>query len=198
MDGASTYTAFAGPALVASGELEDVLRQTRERMDRGEDATVLFFEDSTGTQVDFDLRGTPEEIVARLATHPHFAVRGEATAARSGPGRPRLGVVSREVTLLPRHWEWLERQPRGISAALRRLVDEARKEDPGTDRVRAAREAAGRFMTAMGGDLPGYEEASRALYAGDRGRLAECVREWPRDVRRYLERLLDRAGSPGV
>ena len=198
MEGTSTYTAFAGTALIASGELEDVLGRSRERMDRGDGATVLFFEDATGTQVDFDLRGTAEEIIGRLASHPYLTARRDAAPPRSGPGRPRLGVVSREVTLLPRHWEWLERQPRGISAELRRLVDEARKQDPGTDRLRAAREAAGRFMTAVAGDLPGYEEASRALYAGDRDGLRERVAAWPPDVRGYLERLLDRAEGPGA
>ncbi len=198
MDDGRTYTAFAGDTLIASGEIGTVLLRTRERMDLADAAPILVFEDRTGTQVDFDLRGTPEAIVGRLASHPHFAAHGETSVSRSGPGRPRLGVVSREVTLLPRHWEWLELQPQGISAALRRLVDEARKREPGTERVRAAREAAGRFMTAMAGNLPGFEEASRALYAGDRGRLAECVREWPPDVRGYLERLLDRAEAPGA
>jgi len=108
---------------------------------------------------------------------------------RAGPGRPRLGVVGREVSLLPRHWDWLEAQPGGASAALRRLVDEARKRDPAQQRIRQAIEAAYRFMTALAGDRPGYEEATRALYAGDRARFASLIAAWPPDVVCHIERL---------
>jgi hypothetical protein len=126
-----------------------------------------------------------------------------AGAAR--PGRPRLGVVGREVSLLPRHWEWLEQQPSGISAALRRLVDEARKREPGKQKARALREAASRFMTAMAGDLPGFEEASRALFAGEERRFERLVRGWPADVRKHALRWVreaarlerDEPGTPG-
>jgi len=107
-----------------------------------------------------------------------------------GPGRPRLGVVGREVSLLPRHWEWLELQPSGISAALRRLVDQARNTEPGKERARPLRAALSRVMTAMAGNRPGYEEASRALFAGDQPRLETLVRKWPKDIRRYV---LDRS-----
>ena len=99
--------------------------------------------------------------------------------------------MSREVSLLPRHWDWLEQQPNGLSAALRRLVDEARKRNPGEERARLAREAAGRFMTAMAGDLPGFEEASRALYAKEGGLFKERIGAWPEDIRLYLERLIE-------
>jgi hypothetical protein len=170
-----TYTAFAGDRLIASGALTEMLLHTSEHL-AGGGAPVLIFEDQTGRQVDFDFRGTPEEVLGRVS----------APEARRGPGRPRLGVVSREVSLLPRHWDWLERQPNGISAALRRLVDEARKREPGRERARAAREAAGRFMWAMAGNLPGFEEASRALFARNQERLEDLVREWPRDVRSHL------------
>jgi hypothetical protein len=98
-------------------------------------------------------------------------------------------VVSREVSLLPRHWEWLEEQPNGISAALRRLVEEAKKREPAAERTRRARDAAGRFMSAMAGNLPGYEEASRALYAGDAARFGELIRDWPADVREHTAKL---------
>src|SRR5512143_4094046 len=125
MDDARTFTAFAGDRMIASSDVETMLRKTKARLDRGERATVLIFEDRTGAQVDFDLRGTVDDVLARLPAHPLFAPA--PAAPRSGPGRPRLGVVSREVTLLPRHWEWLEQQRGGISAALRTLVDEARK-----------------------------------------------------------------------
>ncbi|HEY3352187.1 MAG TPA: DUF2239 family protein [Polyangia bacterium] len=110
-------------------------------------------------------------------------------AVRTGPGRPKLGVVCREVSLLPRHWEWLAQQPNGISAALRRLVDDARKREPDRERARRARDAASRFMTVMAGDRPGFEEASRALYAGERERFAALTSDWPEDIRRHLARL---------
>src|SRR4051794_40515113 len=127
-----TYAAFVGPRLLAWGELGLVLRSAKEQLERGKGDGLLVFEDRTGRQVDFDFRGTPDEVVER-------ALPGAAPAGR---GRPKLGVVSREVSLLPRHWEWLEEQPHGISAALRRLVDEARKRDPGEAAARSARTVA--------------------------------------------------------
>jgi hypothetical protein len=184
MEPAPTYSAFAGPRLVASGPLEEVLTGIKAWLDRKERATLLVFDDLTGRAVDFDLRGTLQQVLAR-ALPPEGAPR---------PGRPRLGVVGREVSLLPRHWEWLEQQPNGISAALRRLVDEARKREPGRQRARAVRDAASRFMTAMAGDLPGFEEATRALFAGDERGVERLVRGWPADVRRYtLQRVREAA-----
>ena len=175
-----TFTAFAGDRRLASGPKPDVLRALKAHEDEAE--RVLVFEDATGRQVDFDLRGTLDEVLARAEAR-----------RRAGPGRPRLGVVSREVSLLPRHWAWLEAQPSGISAALRRLVDEARRREPDRAAARRARDAAGRFMWAMAGDLPGFEEASRALYAGDHARLGTLVRGWPRDVRAHLLALAEPA-----
>lgn len=186
-----TYTAFAGDRLIVSGSLETMLLRTKKRLDAGETEQILIFEDQTGTQIEFDFRGSPAEVLARLAAHPLFAAAKAGGQQRSGPGRPKLGVVSREVSLLPRHWEWLEQQPNGISAALRRLVDEARKRNPGRERARLAREAASRFMSAMAGNRPGFEEASRALFAGDYARLKALTRDWPRDVRRHLWRLVE-------
>lgn len=190
METATTaLTAFSGSRRVASGPVQALLLEVKEKFDRGEANSLLIFDDHTGRQVDFDLRGTRDEVLARLASHPFFQPAVAAPKARTGPGRPKLGVVSREVSLLPRHWEWLEQQPNGISAAIRRLVDEARRENPDTDRRRAAQEAANRFMMAMAGNLAGFEEASRALFAGDRERFEQQTREWPEDVRAYAERL---------
>lgn len=171
----TTYAAFAGDRLVATGALEDLLRRLKAHEARG-GAPALVFEDETGRQVDFDLRGTADEVVARALPRP-------------GPGRPRLGVISREVSLLPAHWEWLEAQPNGISAALRRLVDSARRRAPQEDRARRAKEATNRLMTALAGDRPGYEEATRALFAGDGGRFSKLVQRWPKDIRGYVLRL---------
>jgi hypothetical protein len=98
-------------------------------------------------------------------------------------------VVAREVTLLPRHWDWLTSQAGGASVALRRLVDEARRTSGDRDRVRAAQEAAYHFMSAMAGNLPGFEEAARALFAYDRRRFADLIAEWPPDVRDHAVKL---------
>ena len=181
MNDEPTYAAFVGPRLLAWGELGVVLRAAKEQFDRDNGAALLVFDDRTGKQRDYDLRGEPDEVVAR-------AIPAQPPAGR---GRPKLGVVSREVTLLPRHWEWLEEQPNGISAALRRLVDEARKREPGETRARLARDAAHAFMTAMAGDRPGFEEALRALYAKDRERFLQKIVRWPGDVRRHAERLAE-------
>jgi hypothetical protein len=173
-DQAPLYTAFAGVRQVAEGTLDDVLPVLKRRFDADRGDTVLVFEDETGRQVDFDLRGTLEEVLER-----------ESPSHARGPGRPRLGVVSREVSLLPRHWDWLEEQPNGISAAIRRLVDQARKAEPGKERARRIRAALSRFLTAMAGNLPHYEEATRALFRGETGRFQTLVKGWPKDVREY-------------
>jgi hypothetical protein len=175
-----TYTAFVGTNLLASGTRDEVLAALKSRFDEEPGTLVLTFEDQTGRQVDFDLRGTLGDVLARYRPAP----------ARVGPGRPKLGVVAREVSLLPRHWEWLEQQPSGASAAIRRLVDEARKRDPGEQQARLAINAAGRFLSAMAANLPGYEEATRALYGRNRERFDDLFRGWPADIRRHAQRLV--------
>lgn len=168
-----TVTAFEGPRQIAAGSLPEVA----VAVSRAEGA-VLVFDDATGAVVDLDLRGSEAEIAARYM--PVEEPRGR--------GRPKLGVVAREVTLLPRHWEWLAGQRGGASQALRRLIDEARKGDDGPERRRLASERAYRFMSAMAGDLPGFEEAARALFAGDLARLERQMADWPADIARYVSR----------
>lgn len=180
MEDDKTYTAFVGTKLLASGTRDEVLAALKSRFDQDVGTLILTFEDQTGTQVDFDLRGTLADVLARYRVAP----------ARVGPGRPKLGVVAREVSLLPRHWEWLEQQPSGASAAIRRLVDEARKRDPAEQQALSAIKAAGRFLSAMAGNLPGYEEASRALYARQRKPFDDLIREWPGDIRLHAQRLV--------
>jgi hypothetical protein len=106
-----------------------------------------------------------------------------------GPGRPKLGVVAREVTLLPRHWEWLASQPGGASVALRKLVEVARRSSEVKDRVRQAGAVAYRFMSTMAGHEPGFEEASRALFAGDQAGFEALIAAWPVDVQNHLKAL---------
>ncbi|CAE6780840.1 DUF2239 family protein [Paraburkholderia haematera] len=186
----ATCTAFEGHRRIASGPLADVALVVREVLARGEQAPVLIFDNITSYPVEFDLRGTPEEVLARLASQ----VPGEQAAPIAdaeeddtprGRGRPKLGVVAREVTLLPRHWDWLNAQSGGASVALRKLVEAARLAGEDKDRKRAAQEAVYRFMTALAGNLPDYEDATRALYADDRARFDGIVAEWPEDVRNH-------------
>jgi hypothetical protein len=187
MDHERTYTAFAGSRRIAAGDLRTTLLRTREHFERDPEARLLVFDDHDGSQLEFDLRGTPEQVLARLTGDARFTP-DEQPAPRSGPGRPRLGVVCREVSLLPRHWEWLAQQPGGSSVALRKLVDEARRRGQGKHLARTIRDGASKFMWAMAGDLPNFEEASRALFAGDAARLSELMRHWPPDVRDHVER----------
>jgi hypothetical protein len=187
-------TAFRGTQRLAGGALPEVALQAKAAVDRGEQ--VLIFDDATSEPIELDFRGTAEDVRKRLTPvgrHPDDAPRG--------PGRPKLGVVAREVTLLPRHWEWLSGQPGGASVALRKLVDEARRANADKDRMRQSQEAAYRFMSAMAGNAPGFEEATRALFAGNGSRFDELIEPWPRDVRDHAKKLAaaalarDTAGS---
>ncbi len=188
----STYSVFAGDRLLTTATLHAMLLQTKTHMDCGESDPVLIFEDHTGRQIDFDFRGSPDEVLARLATHPLFAATQGVEKPHSGPGRPKLGVVCREVSLLPRHWEWLERQSGGSSAALRRLVDEARKREPEKDDIGQLRDAAGRFMSVMAGNLRNFEEVARHLYAGRYGETKTLMSDWPKDIREHSLKLIAR------
>jgi hypothetical protein len=190
-------TAFQGQHMIAAGPLIDVALAVKAAIASDVNATVLTFDDTTGEVVDLDLRGTAAEIASRLAERSPPSST-PATGPSSGRGRPRLGVVAREVTLLPRHWEWLAAQPGGASGALRRLVEEARRSGGGRDRIRAAQATAYRFMAAMAGDLPGFEEASRALFAGNRDGFMEQIAAWPADLRTYACRLAAAGLDPGT
>jgi len=92
--------------------------------------------------------------------------------------------------LLPRHWEWLDGQPGGASVALRKLVEAARRSNREKDIARRSQESVYRFMSEMGGDLPGYEEALRAFYRGEKSRVEDLIRHWPPDIRRHLLKLM--------
>ena len=178
------FTAFQGSHRLTTGPLAEVALAVKHAND-GADPPILIFSDATGRAVDFDLRGSDADVVARLQRH---AATAPADIPR-GRGRPKLGVVAREVTLLPRHWDWLSAQPGGASVALRKLIDETRRTSGDRDRSRAARDAAYHFMSAMAGNLPNFEEASRALFAGDRRRLAGLIAGWPEDIRDHVVKL---------
>ncbi|KQT05858.1 MAG: DUF2239 family protein [Bradyrhizobium sp.] len=183
-----TYTAFAGQRRLASGTAGDVALAVK-RATQPLDQPIIIFDDGTGRSIDFDLRGDDREVLARLAQLMPPAETAEAPSEPRGRGRPKLGVVAREVTLLPRHWEWLNARPGGASVALRKLVEEARRASGDKDRERQARDAAYRFMSAMAGDLPQFEEASRALFADDRRRFTGLIADWPADIRDHIVKL---------
>jgi hypothetical protein len=176
------FTAFIGTRRLASGSLDQVALAAKKAVDRGARQPVLIYNDSTGRSIDIDSRGSDAEILARLA-------RPAPSILPRGPGRPRLGVVAREITLLPRHWQWLGSQPGGASVAIRKLVEAARRENQETDQLRQRQEAAYHFMLAMAGNEPNFEEASRALFANDRPRFGELVGAWPADVRDHAAKL---------
>jgi uncharacterized protein len=182
-------TAFDGHRLVQSGTYLQVALAVKALLEHGAEASVLIFDDDTGAQIDFDLRGTGQEISGRLAERESQ----QHERLTRGPGRPKLGVVPREVTLLPRHWEWLSKQPGGASVALRKLVEEARRTNAGNDNARASQERAYRFISAIAGDLPGFEEAARALFANDREQLNKAAAGWPADLRDHAIKLAFKA-----
>ena len=176
----NTCTAFEGSSQIATGDLAHVALKVKEVVDRGERASVLIFDDHTSQVVELDLRGSTDDVLQRLPTSDDGSRR---------PGRPKLGVVAREVTLLPRHWDWLALQPGGASVALRKLVEQASRDNQEQDRIRIARESAYRFLSAMAGNEPGFEEATRALFAGNRERFEQETETWPADVREHARKL---------
>lgn len=191
--GEKSYTAFAGSRRLAGGGLVEVALAAKAVLDSDEWAQVLIFEDVTGQVVDVDYRGTASDVAARIAGKKRAAgeeaddVVSESAVRR--PGRPKLGVVAREVTLLPRHWAWLAGQPGGASVALRKLVEQASRANLGRDRRRQAKDSTYRFLSAMAGNLPGFEEATRALFADQPVQFARLVEKWPGDIGVHARKL---------
>lgn len=195
------FTSFDGQRHLASGTLPTVALAIKRALELGAAGPVLIFDNRTGRSIDVDMRGSDDEIRARLTDRP--GARGTPSAMRRaegaeeadaqeaaaprGRGRPKLGVIAREVTLLPRHWDWLSAQPGGASVALRKLVDEARRTHTERDARRLAHERAYHFMSAMAGDFPGFEEATRALFADEASGFQMRVADWPADIRRHIE-----------
>lgn len=181
----TSWIAFARSTCIASGAPREVAAAVKNYMDANATVSVLVFDAVTSLPVELDLRGTLTAVLKRLPASQEQAAPAEPLPPTFGRGRPKLGVVAREVTLLPRHWEWLAAQPGGASVALRKLVEQARRASADAEHLRQAQEAAYRFMSVMAGNEPGFEEATRALFAGELGRLRECVDQWPHDVRNH-------------
>ena len=178
--------AFDEDRCIASGDIIDVATRVKQTLSVQPTARVLLFDIETSRPVEIDFRGSTADVTARLRE----SLSQEATEpAPRGPGRPKLGVVAREVTLLPRHWEWLAAQPGGASVTLRKLIEDARRTTSVKDYERGLQESVHRFMSAMAGDKPHYEEALRALYANEGARFHALIADWPCDVRRHVERL---------
>jgi hypothetical protein len=182
-------TAFLGARRVAFGPYDEVARALA-MLDLSAGG-LLVFDDASGAQVDHPWPAGGPSAPAAAATRT-----AAVAAAPPQVGRPRMGVVAREVTLLPRHWEWLAQQPGGASAALRRLVEEARRTHAGRDGWRQAKERAYRFMSAIAGGFAGFEEASRALFAQDADAFSRCIADWPPDVQAHLAWLARDAFAP--
>ena len=182
-------TAFLDDRRIAAGELRHVALRAQQALEAQPDARLLIFDDADARLIDLDLRGGAAEVVQRLNRGEVPTPNDGDESVKRGRGRPKLGVVAREVTLLPRHWQWLSAQPGGASVALRKLVDAARREHAAGDQRRAAQERAYRFLSSMGGDRPGFEEATRALFAGDSLKFDAEVSAWPDDVRDHATML---------
>ena len=188
-----SFTSFDGWKSIAYGSLETNALAVKRAMESGPSGPVLTFNDHTGCVLEIDIRGTDAETLARLqAESPNDAVKesesveaDQSSLQPRGRGRPKLGVIAREVTLLPRHWDWLSAQPGGASVALRKLVEGAKRSAATRDDRRRTQERAYQFMSVMAGDMASFEESTRALFAGDSHKYIQLVAEWPGDVRDY-------------
>lgn len=185
----SAAIAFENDRRLASGSVADVALAVRNRAGKPNYQGIQVFEEESGKTLHLNLTGSDKDIRARYAPATEGATEVAPSDTPRGPGRPRLGVVAREVTLLPRHWDWLNSQPGGASVALRKLVEDARKTHGQSDNLRARQEAAYRFLSAMAGDWQNFEESTRALFAGDAVRFAELTEAWPIDVRDHARHL---------
>ncbi len=180
----TSFSAFDGHQLLFKGAFSEVVLKIKKRIGKDSNSSILIFSDATGKTMDFNFQGTEKDILKRLEV---FVT--EKSQPLEGPGRPRLGVVSREISLLPRHWEWLASQPGGASATLRKFVDaEMRKSSDGPS-VQQAQERAYKFMNVMAGDLEGYEDALRALYRKDKKQFTASIKNWAPDVKTYVVEL---------
>lgn len=186
----SSYTAFAGVQRIAAGDLPTVVSAIKSLVEQGSELNLLIFDDANAESIEADYRGSLEAVLNRLPkTVPQQMDEPTGDTLARLPGRPKLGVVAREVTLMPRHWDWLATQPGGASVALRKLVEAASRANEIKDRIRQAQDVAYRFMSTMAGNQPGYEEAVRALFAANAEQFDQHTQTWPVDVRDYARML---------
>ncbi len=181
-------TAFSDSKIIATGAVIKVAQRVKKYLEKNRNASVLIFDDITSNQIEIDFRGSCEAVVGRLNKS---LAENESMGKSLGPGRPKLGVISREVGLLPRHWDWLALQPSGASATLRKLVEEAKKKNQAQDKVRQAQDATYKFMQSMTGDLPHYEEALRAFYAKNKSLFETIIASWPKDIKAHINKLVE-------
>ena len=185
MTNSTTYTAFEGHKILAQGSFAQVILKIKKHLGKEAHSSVLIFSDDTGKTMDFNFQGSEQDVQKRLEVFMDQPLDKDA----SGPGRPKLGVVSREVSLLPRHWEWLASQPGGASATLRKLIETAKKKSEDGQSDKQVQERTYRFMSALAGDLTGYEEALRALYKKDHKVFFAQTQSWPKDIRNFAHAL---------
>ncbi len=187
-------SAFCGEDRIACGALGHVALKAKAIWERGEPKPIFIWQNATGGLIDIDLSGTDADVLTRARERQSQQAQGECpnqagqTKPRA-PGRPNLGAVGREVTLLPRHWEWWCDQLGGASVALGKLVEQARLANADKDRTRQSQQAAYRFLSFMGGDRPGFEEASRALFRGEQESFEALIVNWPADIRDFALQL---------
>lgn len=190
---AKKYIAFADlTKKVASGSLADVAEKAKQYLLTRPDADVLIFDCVTSEQVEIDFRGSPETVRRRAekVQGPDVEIQSDA-GKKAGPGRPRLGVIAKEVTLLPQHWDWLNEQPGGASVTLRKLVEASIKKNSARDTIRRAQDAAYKFLVVTAGDRDQYEEVLRALYAQDLTKFSRLMMSWPKDLRDHALHLAE-------
>lgn len=177
MNSSTTYTAFSGDHYLASGEMMELILKIKQLQETTEN--ILIFNDQTGRQTDFDYTGSEQEIRERYA-------EPESTKK---VGRPKLGVISREITLQKKHWDWLDQQSASASAIIRKLIDKELDDPNSESNKMLAKQATDRFMLAMLGNMPNYEEATRALYQGDKQVLITLIQNYPKDIQEYIFKL---------
>lgn len=176
MSQAQTLFAFDGARRIAAGSRAEVACKVSTYLQANPNNQPFIFDGVNGKQIDLDLSGEPDAVRAR------YAEPAETASTKAGKGRPKLGVVAKEVTLLPRHWDWLATQPGGASVTLRKLIEQASKDPASPQQQQARITAAYNFMYAVAGNLPGFEEVSRLLFAGDLEAVAAAVAGWPGDI----------------
>ena len=194
-------SAFIGHKLLKSGPLIEVVLAMKEEVAKDKFAQILCFIDETGAMVDFDLSGTNEQVIAKLLkNNPPHTNDAQETQIKDAPksGRPKLGVIAREVTLLPRHWEWLSTQRGGASATLRRLVELAAKESVSNEARKNAQNSTYRFLQNIAGDFENYEEVLRAIFADNFEKVRKLMQNWPQDIQNYAQKLFAISTEPTI